>query len=186
MIFRETPLHGAFLVEPEPVADERGFFARTWCTQEARRMGVTADVVQCNVSYNRRAGTLRGLHWQARPHAEAKLVRCTHGAIYDVIVDLRRTSPTFGRYLAVTLSRQNRLMLYVPEGFAHGFQTLEDETEVFYQMSAAYHAPSARGIVWNDPTLAIPWPDVGARIVSARDLALPRWEDLLAAAEDPW
>lgn len=184
MIVRETELAGAFVLEPEPVCDERGFFARTWCAEEAGRRGLDPRVVQCNISFNRRAGTVRGLHWQAPPHAEAKLVRCTHGAIFDVIVDLRRRSPTFGRHLAVILSQENRRMLYVPPGFAHGFQTLEDATEVFYQMSAAYHGPSARGILWNDPDLAIPWPPAAERIVSARDRALPRLADVLASGEE--
>ena len=180
MIFRETTLPGAVVVEPQALEDERGFFARTWCEEEARAHGLDPRVVQCNVSFNHRAGTLRGLHWQAAPHAEAKLVRCTHGAIFDVIVDLRPGSPTFGRHVSVTLSRENRLMLYVPAGFAHGFQTLEDGSEVFYQMSAAFHGLSARGIVWDDPMLAIAWPPAAQRIVSERDRALPRLDEALA------
>lgn len=180
MIFRETTLRGAFVVEPTVVHDERGLFARTWCEAEARAHGLDPRVVQCSVSWNRRRGTLRGLHFQAAPYGEAKLVRVTRGAIFDVIVDLRRGSPTFGRHLAVELSAANRLMIFVPAGFAHGFQTLVDDTEVAYQMSTPYEPSSARGVLWSDPELAIPWPAVDERIVSARDRALPRLADLIA------
>ena len=184
MIFRETELAGAFVIELERLEDDRGFFARTWCEAEARAHGLVPDVVQCSLSFNRRAGTLRGLHWQAVPHAEAKLVRCSRGAIFDVIVDLRRGSPTFARHVALELTAESRTMLYVPPSFAHGFQTLEDGTEVFYQMSAAFHGPSARGVVWDDPTLAIPWPAAGNRIVSERDRALPRLAEALVRDGD--
>ena len=180
MIFRETTLPGAFLVEPTPIHDERGFFARTWCEAEASAHGLDPRVVQCSVSYNRHRGTLRGLHFQAGPHAEAKLVRVTRGAVFDVIVDLRPGAATFAQHVAVELSAGNRTMLFVPAGFAHGFQTLEDDTEVFYQMSTAYHPASARGLVWDDPQLAIAWPAVADRIVSERDRALPSLADLVA------
>ena len=146
MIFTETRLAGAYLIEPERIEDERGFFARTWCRDEFERHGLNPRLVQCNVSYNARRGTLRGMHYQAKPHEEAKLVRCTRGAIYDVIVDLRPDSPTYRQWVAAELTAENRRMLYIPEGFAHGFQTLADETEVFYQMSELFHPESARGV----------------------------------------
>ena len=172
MIFTETPLKGAFVIEPEPLADARGFFARTWCQREAEQHGLNPRLVQCSVSFNRRRGTLRGLHYQAAPHEEAKLVRCTAGALHDVIVDLRRDSPTFRGHFAAVLSAKNRRMLYVPEGFAHGFQTLEDGTEIFYQMSEFYSPESARGVRWDDPAFGIVWPDAD-RIINDRDRAYP-------------
>ncbi|PYM94888.1 MAG: dTDP-4-dehydrorhamnose 3,5-epimerase [Candidatus Rokuibacteriota bacterium] len=172
MIFTETPLKGAFVIEPEPLADARGFFARTWCQREAEQHGLNPRLVQCSVSFNRRRGTLRGLHYQAAPHEEAKLVRCTAGALHDVIVDLRRDSPTFRGHFAAGLSAKNRRMLYVPEGFAHGFQTLEDGTEIFYQMSEFYSPESARGVRWDDPAFGIVWPDAD-RIINDRDRAYP-------------
>ena len=158
MIFTETTLKGAYLIDPERVEDDRGFFARSWCQREFRAQGLNPSLVQCNVSFNRRKGTLRGMHYQAAPHAEAKLVRCTSGAIYDVIVDLRADSPSLKQWIGVELSAASRRMLYIPEGFGHGFQTLEDNTEVFYQMSAFHHAESIRGWRWNDPAFAITWP----------------------------
>ena len=176
MRFSATPLAGAFVVEPEPVEDERGLFARTWCRREWQARGLNAELAQCSVSFTTRAGTVRGLHYQAAPHAEAKLVRCTRGRIYDVIVDLRPDSPTFKRWTAVELGADDRRMLYVPEGCAHGFQTLADATEVFYQISAAYDPASQRGVRWDDPAFAIVWPDAPARIVSARDRAFPDFE----------
>jgi len=171
---RITPLglDGAFVVEAEPQADERGLFARTFCRDTFRAQGLHGDFVQCNSSYNRRRGTLRGLHFQAAPHEEIKLVRCTQGAIFDVAVDLRPDSATFCRWRAVELSADNRRALYVPAGFAHGFQTLTDEAEVFYQMSAAYVPDLARGVRWNDPAFAIAWP-VEPPILSGRDAAFP-------------
>ena len=169
MRFEELNLSGAFLIEPEPKTDERGFFARSWCRREFETHGIRCDWMQCNISFNARRGTLRGLHYQAAPWAEAKLVRCTMGAIYDVIVDLRPDSPTHGRWAAVELTAENRRMLYIPEGFAHGFQTLTDDAEVFYQMSQEYHAEAARGLRWNDAVLAIEWPDPQQAILSATD-----------------
>lgn len=168
MIFDETKLKGAFVIEPERVEDERGFFARTWCREEFRAHGLNSQLVQCNVSFNKKKGTLRGMHYQAAPHQEAKLVRCTMGAIYDVIVDLRPASATFREWVAVELTASNRRMLYIPEEFAHGFQTLEDGTEVFYQMSEVYAPECAGGVRWNDPAFHIEWPD-DARVISARD-----------------
>jgi dTDP-4-dehydrorhamnose 3,5-epimerase len=168
MILRETSVAGAFIVEPEPHADERGFFARTWCAGEFAARGLAARFVQASVSYNRHRGTLRGLHYQVAPHAEAKLVRCTRGAIFDVAVDLRPDSATYRRHTAVVLDADNRLALYVPEGCAHGFQTLADDTEVLYQMSAAHAPQAARGVRWNDPAFAIPWPPAD-RIIAERD-----------------
>jgi dTDP-4-dehydrorhamnose 3,5-epimerase len=172
VIFTETPVQGAFLMDPEPREDARGFFARTWCERECGERGMNLHVAQCNVSFNKKGGTLRGLHYQAAPVEEAKLVRCTHGSIYDVIVDLRPASPSFRRHLAVVLSAGNRRALYVPEGCAHGFQTLEDDTEVFYQMSAPYSADHARGVRWNDPAFGIEWP-AAERIMADRDRAYP-------------
>jgi dTDP-4-dehydrorhamnose 3,5-epimerase len=172
VIFTEAPLKGAFVIEPEPLADTRGFFARTWCQREAEKHGLNPRLVQCSVSFNLRRGTLRGLHYQAAPHEEAKLVRCTTGAIHDVIVDLRPDSPTFRGHFAVLLSAKNRRMLYVPEGFAHGFQTIEDGTEVFYQMSEFYSPQSARGVRWDDPAFGIVWP-AADRIINERDRAYP-------------
>lgn len=159
MIFVSTKLKGAFIIEPERLEDERGFFGRTWCKREFEIHGLNPEVVQCNISFNRKKGTLRGMHYQVYPHEEAKLVRCTMGSIYDVIIDLRPNSETFKQWIAVELTSANRKMIYVPEGFAHGFQTLTDNTEVFYQMSEFYAPESARGVRWNDPQFNIVWPD---------------------------
>jgi dTDP-4-dehydrorhamnose 3,5-epimerase len=172
MIFAETTLKGAFLVELERREDARGFFARTWCQREFEAHGVNTRWVQCNISFNKRKGTLRGMHYQAAPHAEAKLVRCTRGAVYDVILDLRRDSPTFKQWLAVKLTADNRRMLFIPEGFAHGFQTLADDTEVFYQMSEFFAPQYAKGVRWNDPSFDIAWP-ADERTMSKRDRNYP-------------
>jgi len=158
MIFDETKLPGAFEIRLEPRSDERGFFARTWCQNEFEAHGLNARLVQCSLSFNARKGTLRGMHYQAAPCAETKLVRCTKGAIYDVVLDLRPQSTTFKKWIAVILTAENRNAVYVPEGFAHGFLTLEDETEVLYQMSEFYNAESARGVRWDDPAFQITWP----------------------------
>lgn len=168
MIFTETPIKGAYVIDPERLADERGFFARTWCRREFEAHGLDATLAQCSVSFNQKTGTLRGMHYQAAPHAEHKLVRCTAGIIYDVIVDLRPGSVTFRHWFAAELSADNRRMLYIPEGLAHGFLTLADNTEVFYQISEYYVPEGARGVRWNDPAFAISWP-VHPRIVSQRD-----------------
>ena len=172
MKIQPTPLAGACIVELAPIEDERGFFARSFCQDEFRQHGLDAAVAQCNVSFNKRRGTLRGLHWQAAPHAEAKLVRCTRGAIWDVIVDLRQGSPTARQWHAVELTADNRHSLYIPAGFAHGFQTLADDSEVLYQMSAFYHPESARGVRWDDPVFAIRWP-LKDPVMSPRDRAFP-------------
>ena len=171
---RFTPLvvEGAWLVEPEPRADERGLFARTWCVNEFGEKGLTATFVQTSVSFNDVAGTLRGLHYQAEPHAEVKLVRCTAGSIYDVIVDLREGSASYMKWCAEMLSAENRHALYIPQGCAHGFLTLEDRSEVFYQISEFHHAESARGVRWSDPVFGIEWPRAPARI-SQRDSEYP-------------
>jgi dTDP-4-dehydrorhamnose 3,5-epimerase len=172
LIFTETKLRGAFLIELEKHADERGFFARTFCQEAFEAHGLNSRVVQCNVSFNRRKGTLRGMHFQIAPFAEAKLVRCTLGSIHDVIIDLRPASPTFKQHFAVELSAENRKMLYIPEEFAHGFQTLKDDTEVFYQMSQSYSAEHARGVRWNDSAFGIDWP-AGVRTIIERDQNYP-------------
>lgn len=170
MKFAPTPLAGAYVVELERLEDERGFFARSFCQDEFRRHGLKPAIAQCNVSWNRKRGTLRGLHFQAAPHEEAKVVRCTRGAIWDVIVDLRAASPTRWRWHALELNADNRLALYVPEGFAHGFQTLSDDSEVLYQMSESYHPDLARGLRWDDPKLGIRWP-IPDPVLSPRDRA---------------
>ena len=172
VIFRKLQLQGAVLIELEPKTDERGFFARTFCADEFAQAGLNTNVVQCNVSFNKRKGTLRGMHYQKAPHEEAKLVRCTSGAIFDVIIDLRPESPTFKRHFSVILSAENRSALYVPEGFAHGFQTLRDNTEIFYQMSQRYQAEAAAGVRWDDPAFGIEWPP-DERIITERDRTYP-------------
>jgi len=175
MIFVETPLSGAYVIEIEKHEDERGFFARSWCEREFADKGLDPHLVQCNVSFNKRKGTLRGLHYQIVPHGEVKLVRCTKGSLYDVIVDLRKESPTFLKWFAAELTAGNHKMLYIPRLFAHGFQTLEDDTEIFYQMSEFYEPTASRGIRWNDPRLGINWPDVG-RVMSQKDQVYPNIE----------
>jgi dTDP-4-dehydrorhamnose 3,5-epimerase len=168
MIFRETALPGAFVIEPERIVDERGFFARSWCQREFKDRGLDDNLLQCNISYNKKKGTLRGMHYQEPPFAETKLVRCTRGALYDVIIDLRPNSKTFLKWIAEELTADNYRMLYVPKGFAHGFQTLEDDTEVFYQMSEFYAPEYSRGVRWNDPLFNIVWPDA-ERTISDKD-----------------
>jgi dTDP-4-dehydrorhamnose 3,5-epimerase len=182
VIFRETALEGAFVVELERIEDERGYFARTFCAREFRVHGLTAEVVQANTSFNRRKGTLRGLHFQAAPHEEAKLVRCTRGAVYDVIVDLRPTSPTFRRWVSVELTAENDTMLFVPEGFAHGYQTLEDDTETAYLMTAYYEPSAGRGVRWDDPAFGIDWPRVEERTINKRDRSWPDFNPDAAGA----
>jgi dTDP-4-dehydrorhamnose 3,5-epimerase len=172
VIFREMKLKGAYIIEPEKLEDERGFFARSWCEREFAAHNLKARMVQCNISFNKKKGTLRGMHYQAVPHAEAKLVRCTQGTIYDVIIDLRPGSPTFKYHVAEVLTVYDHKMLYIPEGFAHGFQTLEDNAELFYQMSH-FHAPEcARGVRWNDPAFAIQWP-ISEPFMLERDRSYP-------------
>lgn len=168
MIFIETKLKGAYIVEIEPKEDERGFFARNFCQKEFKEYGLDANIVQCNFSYNKRKGTLRGMHYQVSPYEEVKLVCCLKGSIYDVIIDLRVNSPTYCQWTAVELTSENYKTLYVSKGFAHGFQTLENDTIVYYQMSEFYHPECARGVRWNDRAFGIKWPK-DERIISARD-----------------
>lgn len=176
MRFAETAIPGAWLVELDVLCDERGWFARTFCREEFSAQGLEPAVAQCNTSFNERAGTLRGMHWQAPPHCEAKLIRCTRGAIYDVIVDLRQDSPAYRRWVAVELSAENGRMLYVPpEEIAHGFQTLLDASEVHYQMSHDYVPGAGRGVRFDDPVLGIEWPEA-ERVVSPRDRSHPAVE----------
>lgn len=174
MKFIETTIADAFIVEMQPMRDERGHFARTWCQFEFESRRLASNFVQCSTSFNEKSGTLRGLHFQRPPHMEAKLVRCTRGAAFDVMVDLRRASPSFGQWIGVEISADNGKMVYIPEGVAHGFQTLAAETELFYQISTFYAPDYAAGIRWDDPDLAICWPDApGGRIISQADGALP-------------
>ena len=168
MIFKETKLKGAYIIEIEPLEDERGFFARSFCQKELEEHGLNPCIIQCNISYNKKRGTLRGMHYQVPPYEETKVVRCTMGAVYDVIIDLRKHSRTFKRWAAVELTAQNRRALYIPEGLAHGFQTLEDNTEVFYQMSEFYHPECARGVRWDDPVFGVKWP-IEPTIISDKD-----------------
>lgn len=173
MIFKETKLKGAYIIELEPLEDERGFFARTYCQKKFKKNGINIKIVQCNVSYNRKRGTLRGMHYQKAPHEEAKLISCLRGAIYDVIIDLRSDSPTYCQWFAIELSSNNYRILYVPEGFAHGFQTLDDDTVIFYQMSESYYPECAMGVRWDDKTFGIKWPRITSRIISEKDLNYP-------------
>lgn len=170
MNFHELRLKGAYLIELEKLEDERGFFARSFCQKEFTVAGLEPCIAQCNISYNKIKGTLRGMHYQIAPYAEVKLVHCTRGAIYDVIVDLRPESSTFWEWAAFELNESNNRLLYVPKGFAHGFQTLEDNTEVFYQISEYYHPESAKGFRFDDPALGIEWPMVCSAI-SERDMS---------------
>jgi dTDP-4-dehydrorhamnose 3,5-epimerase len=177
MTFDTTKVEGVFLVHVEPKTDERGFFARTWCQNEFVNSGLSPRLAQCSISFNRRRGTLRGMHFQAEPYPEAKLVRCTRGAIYDVVIDLRPDSQTFREWTGVELTAENRHMLYVPEGCGHGFLTLQDETEVFYQISEFYHPELARGVRWNDSTFQIVWPGP-VEVISERDRSYPDFQEV--------
>ena len=172
MRFNQTIIPGVFIIDVEPRSDERGFFARSWCDQEAAEHGIALESEQCNISFNAREGTLRGMHYQTAPFEEIKLVRCTSGAIFDVAVDIRPDSPAFGRHVAVELSAENRRMLYVPRGCAHGFLTLTDNAEIFYQMSGCYSAEHARGFRWDDRSFTIAWPRP-VRVISERDRTYP-------------
>ena len=172
MKFLSKKLAGVFEVRLEPRADHRGFFARTWCGDEFARNGLTAKIAQSSVSFNKQKGTLRGMHYQAAPYEEAKLVRCTSGSIYDVAVDLRPDSATYKEWIGVVLSAAERNMLYVPEGCAHGFLTLENESEVFYEISEFYQEGSGRGVRWDDPAFGIVWPEA-VQVISERDRTYP-------------
>ena len=174
MIFRSTNLAGAFVIELQEHTDERGFFARSWCSEEFKAHGLNPRLVQCNISFNRAKGTLRGMHYQGEPFAEAKLVRCTRGSLFDVAIDLRPASPTYGSVLSEVLSEDNRFAMYIPEGCAHGFQTLEDDTEIFYQMSEFYSPEHQTGVRYDDPAFGIRWP-LANPIMNARDRTLPRF-----------
>ena len=170
--FKETKLKGAFVIDPERFNDDRGFLARSFSFKEFETHGLNPRIAECNISFSRKRYTVRGMHFQKPPDAQAKLVRCTKGAIYDVIIDLRPESPTFKQWIGEELTAKNRRMLYVPEGFAHGFQTLEDDTEVFYQISNFYTPGSEGGVRWNDPVFGIDWP-AAPRIISDRDAGYP-------------
>ena len=172
MIFTELPLQGAYTVEMQRLADERGFFARSYCAEEFAAHGLGPELRQCSVSYNARRGTLRGLHYQSAPHEEHKLVRCTFGAVFDVIVDIRASSPTYRRWHGAELTADNRRSLFIPPGFAHGFVSLTDHAEVYYMISVAHAPQSARGLRWNDPAFAIEWP-LPPVVICARDAAYP-------------
>ena len=175
MIFHPLDLPGAFVIEPQRLADERGFFARVFCRETFEARGLHGDFGQCNISYNGRKGTLRGMHFQAAPLEEVKTVRCTSGAIFDVFVDLRPDSPTYRRWHGLELSAENRRIAYIPAGFAHGFQTLCDGAEVFYQMGQSFSAPHARGVRYDDPAFGICWP-LPVSVISDKDAGYPDWQ----------
>jgi dTDP-4-dehydrorhamnose 3,5-epimerase len=172
MVFLETKLPGVFEIHIDPTPDERGFFARTWCQREFESRGLSGRPVQCSLSFSKRKGTLRGMHYQVTPHEETKLIRCAKGAIYDVALDLRPESPTFKNWVAVELTEEKRNMMYIPRGCAHGFLTLEDETEVTYQMSEFQSVEAARGVRWDDPAFQIKWP-TKVEVISERDRTYP-------------
>jgi dTDP-4-dehydrorhamnose 3,5-epimerase len=172
MIFTALSLAGAYRIEPQFIADERGAFGRRFCVNEFRAVGLESEFVQCSISINRRAGTIRGMHFQIPPHLETKVVRCTRGAVFDVMVDLREGSPTYGQWHSEELSVDNQLMLYIPKGFAHGFQSLVDNSEVDYEITPAYAPDAAAGFRFDDPALAIHWP-IADVVISQRDRALP-------------
>lgn len=176
MIFKKTSLKGVFVIEPEMIKDERGFFARIFCQNEFAAQGVDFKTVQCSISYNKHKGTLRGMHYQVAPKAESKIVRCTKGAIYDVAIDMRHSSPTYRQWTAVELTQDNRRMIHIPKGFAHGFQTLEDDSEVIYRMDEVYAPEYARGARWDDPAFKIKWP-LKVKVISERDANYPLIND---------
>jgi dTDP-4-dehydrorhamnose 3,5-epimerase len=173
MIFTETELKGAYVVEPERLSDDRGFFAYAFQRDEFAARGLTEEFVECYISFNRRAGTLRGMHYQKEPHGQAKLVRCTRGAIFDVGIDLRPDSSTFGRWIGLELSAENRRQLYLPVGFAHGYLTLEDSTEIFYQSSSRYAPQASAGVRWDDPAFGVKWPRTDGLVMNERDRTYP-------------
>ena len=172
MIFKKTRIAGVYLLEPERLADDRGFFARVWCQTEFAKHGIDSHVVQCNLSFNPRKGTLRGMHYQRAPHEETKIVRCTMGAFFDVAVDLRRDSPTFKQWVGAPLTAENREMLVIPAGCAHGYLTLADNTEIFYQISEYYAPTHGAGVRWNDPAFGIRWPG-DVTVIADRDRDYP-------------
>jgi dTDP-4-dehydrorhamnose 3,5-epimerase len=176
MTFTETTLEGAFVIDLERIEDARGFFARAWCAREFQDHKLTNRVAQCNLAFNKQKWTLRGMHYQVAPHEEAKVIRCTRGAIFDVIIDLRQGSPTYKKWFGVELTSENRKALYVPEGFAHGYQTLEDDTEVFYLVSEFYTSEAERGVRWNDPAFGIEWPEMEHVEISNKDQTWPDYQ----------
>ncbi len=176
MIFKKTDLKDAYLIELEKLGDERGFFARSYCKKEFQEQGIDHAIVQSNISYNKFRHTLRGMHYQAEPHGEAKLIRCSKGGIYDVIIDVCPDSPTFKRWISIELNEENGRMLYVPKGFAHGFLTLENDTEVIYEVSEYYTPGAEEGIMYDDPVFDIPWP-AEAEVISEKDQQWPAFEE---------
>ena len=176
MLFIETKLKGAFVIELEKYSDDRGFFSRAWCQKEFKEQGINSRFVQANIGFSKNSGTIRGIHYQIAPFEEAKLVRCIRGAIFDVVLDLRPELPSFKQWFGVELSDENRKMLYVPEGCAHGYQALVDNTEVFYQVSQVYSPESERGIRWNDPEFDIEWPIDEDLVISEKD---QNWSDFM-------
>lgn len=175
MKYAGTPIDGTFLVDLEPVEDHRGFFARTFCEDEFLRRGLEPHFAQSSIAFSARRGTLRGMHYQREPHAEVKLIRCTRGGVYDVVIDLRPGSRTFRQWFAAELTAANRRMLYIPRGLAHGYLTLEDETEISYQMSSPYHPDAAAGVRWDDPAFAVHWPFEPA-VIAERDRTYPDFQ----------
>jgi dTDP-4-dehydrorhamnose 3,5-epimerase len=178
MIFTETKLKGAYIVQLERIKDERGFFARAWCKKEFEQHGLISRLVQCNFHFNGKRGVLRGMHYQIAPNEETKLVRCTKGSIYDVIIDLRPNSSTYKQWIGVELNAKNRHMLFVPEGFAHGYQTLVNDTEVFYQVSEFYYPEAERGVRWNDPVFGVEWPITDNLKISEKDENQPDYVEM--------
>jgi dTDP-4-dehydrorhamnose 3,5-epimerase len=175
MLFTETKIAGAWILDAQRIGDERGFFARTWCHDELAGKGLRAELAQCSVSYNARRGTLRGMHFQSAPCMETKIVSCLRGSIYDVLLDLRRDSPTYCQWLAVELTHDSFRAVYIPEGVAHGFQTLTDDAIVSYQISEIHSPDHARGVRWDDPAFNIEWPEARERILSPRDRLYPEY-----------
>lgn len=173
MIFKHTKLKGAFIIEMEPIGDIRGFFARAWCKKEFEEHGLKSYFVQGNITFSKSKGTLRGMHYQVAPYQEVKVVRCVKGAVFDVVIDLRSDSLTYGKWIGIELTEDNYKMLYVPEGFAHGYQTLEDNTEVSYHVSQFYCPESERGIRWDDPAFGIKWPPIRDLVISDKDRNWP-------------
>lgn len=176
MKFTQTKLDGAYIIELEKIEDDRGFFARAWCKDEFKAHGLSENVAQSNIAFNRHKGILRGMHRQTHPFEEVKVVRCIRGSIYDVIVDLRKESETYKQWTGVRLTSENRIALYVPEGFGHGYLTLEENSEVFYQVSQFYSPEHENGVRWNDPAFGIEWPDAGGYLISDKDQAWPDFE----------
>lgn len=173
MIFKECKLKGAFIIEIDKKSDDRGFFARTWCKNEFEAQGLSTKFVQVNLAFNEKKGILRGMHYQKNPYEEVKLVRCTRGALYDVIIDIRKDSPTYKQWIGIELTQDNYRMLYIPEGFAHGYQTLQDHTEIIYQVSQFYTPNAEGGVRWDDPTVNIVWPETEERNISSKDQMWP-------------